>query len=367
MSDPNLSAPGSSGYHADVEVYEDGDVKRNRIARRIVVIGGTIFILTGGWLVSGLLGLLLFGAGPVTELLSMIGFGLAGLYVAWLVPTRGLITVPESQGYITQDPLEQYYVGPLAWLAPPRSRRRDDVATGSMVQYGPTIDATYFWESRDEEGNHSTQNVTQKFVESLPTQTSAVDATVMLQYQPSLPGLRKFHLNDPSTIERGIEGYVRTYLSTKLASWTAQQAKDELATLNDELATQFRGSDVVTHFEEGYGIHITALTIEGIDYPIAVQEAQNARDEATRMREIVGEYTGLPENELTRMSRDNPRRYDELLDRALVQSGNASMEVRVLHGSANAALTAAVDNMVRGGSSGGATVRPQRRKRRSDK
>ena len=346
MADATVN-PTEDGYHANVQVYSDNSstVPRNRSARWIVVIVGSFAILVFGWMTGALFGILIGGFGSwIADLLGIAGFVGAGLLLSKLLPKKGFVSVPDGQAFITDDPLEGYYKGPLGFLASPEKD-----STGNMVAYGPGLHPTFFWENRNVTGNHSTENVTKKFKESLPTSTSAVEAAVSLQYQADLSELRQFHLNDTSTIVTGIESFVRSFLSSELASMSADDAKNKLRTINTDLANQFGGTNAVTKFEKGYGIHITGLVIEGVDFPPKVQEARDARDEAMQMRQIVVEFTGLTEDEVREIAKNEPKRYDALLDKALVQSGNATMNVQVLTGTASDAVAAAFAGMTRGG------------------
>lgn len=343
----------ATGYHVEVETDFDRQIRRNRTARWLQLGLVSVSTLALGYYVPGYLGAFMTGGwGRLADLFSISGVIAGAWYLGNLIPRKGLLTVPTVQGFITQDPFEVYYRGPLSFLKTEDldGSETEEQPTGTMVVYGPGLHPTYIWESRDENGNHSLEVITKTFVERLPTKTAEVVVTVSLQYKAHLADLRRFAGNDATTIESGIESFVRSFLSTRLAKMTSDQAKNKIAELNQELADEFRGrtdgEQPITAFERGYGIHVTTLVIEGIDFGPKVQESRDAKDRAAQIRKIIVQMTGLTEKELKVIAREDKQRYKELVDQALVQAGQATMNVQVVQGTAGNAMAAGFANML---------------------
>jgi hypothetical protein len=105
------------------------------------------------------------------------------------------------------------------------------------------------------------------------------------------------------------------------------------------LAVDVKDSNVsAQEFEETYGIMTVILTIEGIDYPPAVQKTRDAKDEAEQQLGVVAQLYGMTVNALQKKidSKEIPLAdYNAMLDRAMAMSENATMSVKSYHGLGN--------------------------------
>jgi hypothetical protein len=163
---------------------------------------------------------------------------------------------------------------------------------------------------------------------------------------PNLRFITNFVGIDETTIRDGFAALIRSFLSSRLAGFTLEEARNNIGNLNDELESSFmtlavdvKDSNVsAQEFEETYGIMTVILTIEGIDYPPAVQKTRDAKDEAEQQLGVVAQLYGMTVNALQKKidSKEIPLAdYNAMLDRAMAMSENATMSVKSYHGLGN--------------------------------
>ena len=217
-----------------------------------------------------------------------------------------------------------------------------------------------WWEERNADGNFSLKVITRPFSLTTPTTTSAVTINGKLFYNASLPYVQNAVGVDKEVAEEGQIAFIDSYLVATLGGMTAEDAVKRTAEIGEELNLNFRDTPALTatvaatpeEFEQMFGYSTAAIVIDKIAYSAKVQESMDAVSEARKMNEIAAELLGVSREQLAHMLRDkliSVGQVKEMLDRALVTSGNAKMNLNVIEGS----MANAVANFLAQGGKGG--------------
>ncbi|OYV28000.1 MAG: hypothetical protein B7W98_00540 [Parcubacteria group bacterium 20-58-5] len=310
------------GISIQINVPKDSVAKRNRKIRwvtDILIVFLTFYVpyRTVGY-VGGTFGHSVVG--------SFIGSGI-GVYLLGLLMPRMLVDNAEWSGYVTQNPLGK----------------------GIMIPYGPGLHPALPWEERNEDGNYSLRVITRPFTLTSPTKTSAVTIQGRLFYNASLRFLINAVGVDKEVVEEGLIAFIDSDLIPMLAELDAETAVTQTAEISRKLNKIFRDTPAVTpnaiakpeEFEEKFGYSTAAIVIDKIAYAPKVQEALDAVSKARKMNEIAAELLGVTKAELAEMLKEKVitvKQVKEVLDRALVTSGNAKMQLNVIEGDMAAAV-----------------------------
>ncbi len=327
------AAPALPKISIQIEVPKDSTAKRNRLIRWIVDIFFVFLTLWIPYRTVGYVG----GIFDHPIIGGFIGAGI-GVWLLGLLMPRMLVDNSEWSGYVTQDP----------------------VFGGYMVPYGPGLHPALPWEERNAEKNYSLRVITRSFTLTSPTKTSAVTINGRLFYNASLPYLTNAVGVDREVIEEGNIAFIDSDLIPMLGDLEAEVAVKRTAQISSELNRIFRDTPAVTpnavakpeEFETKFGYSTAAIVIDKIAYSPKVQEALDAVSEARKMNEIAAELLGVTKTELADMLKNEiitVKQVKEVLDRALVTSGNATMQLNVIEGD----MAAAVANFIGQGGKGG--------------
>jgi hypothetical protein len=296
-----------------IEIPSDSQAKRDWVSRWIIaalLVGLTIAVPF--WVASQV--------GDVLELPvfgKFVGVGLSMWLLTLLVP-RLIIDNPEWAAYVTLNPIG-----------------------GHMVPYGPGIHIAYPWEERNEDGNFSLQVITRPFSLTSPTKTAAVTVSGRLFYNASLPFITRAIGVDQEIVEEGNVAFIQSNMIATLAGKDAEDAIKSTQAISDDLNSKFRdqqtpaGIVVQEEFEQKFGYSTAAIVIDKIAFSPKVQEARDAVSEARKMHEIAAGLFGVTPDKMTEMVTNkiiSPKQLKELVDRALVASGNATMNLNVIEG-----------------------------------
>lgn len=330
------------GYRIDLRPPHDREAPRNKAARllQLLIVIGIVMIAP-----------ILFGAlwgsfiGGVWVKIGLLAGALVGLWLFSFITKRLFIYVPEWSAYVTQDPF-----------------------TGNNVPYGPGLHVSYLWEQRNEDGNEPMDVITETFTVPVQTTTSRIDAECMFQYAADLRGITTFIGNDASTIREGYNGFFESFLSSRLAGMSAEEARNSIGALNEELANNFQSHENSEEsvLEKSFGIIAVSLIIKKLVLPAAVQKTRDAIDEAATMQKVVAGIYGLkPEDLATKLASKeiSVADYNRMLNRAMAISENAEGEVKIIEGLENVGAAGALAAGVFAQSSGGSNQ--NRKKRRS--
>lgn len=327
---PTISSP---KVDIQIQIPKDEVVERDRFIRWAVDILLTVLTLyipyqtmayVGGVLEHPLVG-------------GFIGFGI-GVWLLGLLMPRMLVDNPEWSGYVTQNPF----------------------GGGTMSAYGPGTHPALPWEERNAAGNYSLQVITRPFTLTSPTKTSAVTIEGRLFYNASLRYLRNAVGVDKEIVEEGNIAFISSHLIPKLGGMDAEDAIKKTPEISQKLNEDFRDAPALTgtgvktpeEFEQKFGYSTAAIVIDKIAYAPKVQEALDAVSEARKMNEIASELLGVTKEQLAEMLKNKiitVKQLKEMVDRALVASGNAIMQLNVIEGD----VAAAVANMLGQGGKGG--------------
>ncbi|HEX9608988.1 MAG TPA: hypothetical protein VGA06_02150 [Candidatus Paceibacterota bacterium] len=294
--------------------------KRNRTGRWAVFVLATLLIIFLPVAIFTWVGQFFFG---LPQWGAAVGLVIGGSIYSYILPEYMLITVQLLRGFVTQN-----------------------IFSGDRIPYGPGWHPTYLWESREKKGNAPLDLITISISEEVPTKSGQALVKTSLQYMPNLRFITNFVGIDETTIRDGFAALIRSFLSSRLAGFTLEEARNNIGNLNDELESSFmtlavdvKDSNVsAQEFEETYGIMTVILTIEGIDYPPAVQKTRDAKDEAEQQLGVVAQLYGMTVNALQKKidSKEIPLAdYNAMLDRAMAMSENATMSVKSYHGLGN--------------------------------
>lgn len=299
-----------------IETPKDADAARNRGIRWL--IDGIIALLTLSipWWVLSYVG----EAFDHPVIGGFIGAGI-GVWLLGLLMPRLVVDNPEWAGYVTLNPF----------------------CGGSMTPYGPGIHLALPWEERNAAGNYSLQVITRSFSLTSPTKTSAVTISGRVFYNASLRYITRAVGVDKEVVEDGLVAFVESNLLAKLGGMEAEVAIQRTPEISKELNEEFRDSPVVTpnevatpeEFEQKFGYSTAAIAIDRIAYSPKVQEALDAVSEARKMNEIAAGLLGVTQAEMAEMLKNKVftvKQVKEVIDRALVASGNATMNLNVIEG-----------------------------------
>lgn len=298
--------PPLTGLRLDVRVPDDDDAERNRAVRWAALIGFSLLAL----IVPVFFGTLWGSFFGISKVGLLVGLGgAAALLIPLLV--RSLISNPEWTGYVSLNPL-----------------------TGKNIPYGPGLHPALFWEQRNKSGNYPLNVITKTSEIPVQTQTSLIIASTMFQYQVDLANIINNVGIDETTVDSGYIGFIDTFLTSRLAQKSAEEARTEVDAINTQLADQFMGtvsgSGSVPEFETKNGIRTVTVAITGLRMPPAVQKTRDAVDEARKIFQIMAELKGVSTDELRAMIKDgNVTKDDEaqLRRAALATSENAEMKI----------------------------------------
>lgn len=299
-----------------IEAPKDADAARDRGVRWI--IDGTLALLTlyTPWGILIYVGEA-FGH-PVVG--GFIGAGI-GVWILGLLVPRLVVDNPEWAAYVTLNPF---------W-------------GGSMTPYGPGIHLALPWEERNAAGNFPLQVITRPFSLTSPTKTSAVTISGRVFYNASLRYITNAIGVDKEVVEDGLVAFIESNLLAKLGGLEAETAIQKTPEISAELNRDFRDTPVVTpnevstpeEFEQKFGYSTAAIAIDRIAYSPKVQEALDAVSEARKMNEIAASLLGVTQSDMAEMLKNKVitvKQVKEVIDRALVASGNATMNLNVIEG-----------------------------------
>lgn len=296
-----------------IEVPEDRHAKRNKGVRWL--IDGVLVLLTlyTPWRVA------LYVGGQVGHpVIAGFAGAIIGIWLLARLAPRLIIDNPEWSAYVTLDPL----------------------LGGHMVPYGPGIHLAFPWEERNTDGNYSLQVITRPFSLTTPTLTSAVTVSGRLFYNASLPYITNAIGVDKEVVEDGLIAFIDSNLISKLGGMATEDAVMQIPDISKELNDTFRDTVTPTgkkaeEFEKKFGYSTAAIVIDKIALPEAVQKAADAESEAKKMNKIALALLGLTQAQLDEMLRTKVitmKQLKEVVDRALVTSGNATMNLNVIEG-----------------------------------
>jgi hypothetical protein len=325
------------GYQIELEKPNDRDITdRNRSSRLANVLITSAIIVLFPVMSFRYLGEV-FGFGTTG---SFIGIAV-GFYLLSYVAPRMFVYNPEWSGYVTQDAI-----------------------LGTMVGYGPGFHFAHWHEQRNVSGNYSLKVITRPFVETVPTKTSQVTPKVKYSYAISLPEITRTVGVDETTIEGGLTAFVGSFLTQEFAKYTAEEVRTKVGILNEQLSTEFMGlkpqegaptqvkDKTPDLFEKEYGFKTVNVVIEAIILPPAAQKTRDAIDEAENLLGIMAKLRGATSQDLAQQIKDNKISsgdYQNLLNRAMAISENATMDIKVIEGN----IPAAVANLLAGQSGKG--------------
>lgn len=323
------------GINIQIEVPRDSMAERNWIVRWLVDVLIAFLTLYIPYLTVEYVGSIFDH--PIIG--GFIGFGV-GVWILGLLMPRFLIDNAEWSGYVTQNPL----------------------GGGTMVPYGPGLHLALPWEERNAEGNYSLRVITRPFTLTSPTMTSAVTIQGRLFYNASLLHLTNAVGVDKEVVEEGLIAFIDSDLIPMLGKLDAENAVKQTAQIGKELNDIFRDKPAVTanaaatpeEFEEKFGYSTAAIVIDKIAYSSKVQEVLDAVSEARKMNEIAAELLGVTKADLAEMLKNKVitvKQVKEVLDRALVTSGNATMQLNVIEGDVAAAVAGFLGQSGKGGRS----------------
>lgn len=244
---------------------------------------------------------------------GFIGAGIGVALLGFLMP-RLLVYVPEWSAYVTQNPFG-----------------------GAMIGYGPGTHASLPWEQRNARGNFWLGVITKVFTLTIPTQTSAVTVKGRVFYHASLRFITRAIGVDKEVVEEGLVSYISSHLTSKLGAKKAESVIKEAAQTSTELNGEFRDSPVGNpeEFEKKYGYSAASIVIDQISYSADVQKALDAVSEAEKLNDIAAKLLGISKEQMATLLEKRVltmKQVKEVVDRALVASGNATMQLNVIEG-----------------------------------
>ena len=316
-----------------LEVPRDAQAERVRWTRWVVDVLIAWLTVYLPYTVVGYVG----GALDHPVIGGFIGFGI-GVWLLGLLMPRLLVDNPEWSAYVTLNPF---------WGS-------------AMASYGPGIHPAFPWEERNADGNYSLRVITRPFSLTTPTKTSAVTISGRLFYHASLRRLTRAIGVDKEVVEEGNIAFIDSHLISILGEKEAESAVKETAAIGKTLNEDFRDRPAVTptdaatmeEFEEKLGYSTAAIVIDKIAYAPKVQEALDAVSESRKMSEIAATLLGVNQKELAEMLKNKVitvKQVKEMVDRALVTSGNATMQLNVIEGD----MANAMANFLTQGGKGG--------------
>lgn len=323
------------GINIQIEVPRDSTAKRNWIVRWVVDVLIAFLTFYIPYRTVGYIG----GVFDHVVIGGFIGAGI-GVWLLGLLMPRFLIDNAEWSGYVTQNPLGR----------------------GTMVPYGPGLHLALPWEERNADGNYSLRVITRPFTLTSPTKTSAVTIQGRLFYNASLPYITNAVGVDKEIVEEGNIAFISSNLIPTLGGMDAEEAIKNIDQIVSDLNRTFGNTLAVTpydvdtpeEFEKKFGYSTAAIVIDKISYSPKVQEVLDAVSEARKMNEIAAELLGVTKADLAEMLKNKVitvKQVKEVLDRALVASGNATMQLNVIEGDVAAAVAGFLGQSGKGGRS----------------
>ncbi|HEY4517773.1 MAG TPA: hypothetical protein VJI74_02695 [Candidatus Paceibacterota bacterium] len=302
-------------------IETDSLIERNRASRRaeFILIYLLIPVIPLLFFLSGI-------AGRVTPWIAIVLFAALAELGVRLFPNFTKWT-PNAQALVTQNPF-----------------------SGTRVAYGPGLNLSHFYEEVDERGNFSLETITESISVEVPTSTSKVIAKVSLQLRANLRLVERLVGVDGTTITSGFSALIRSYLTGKFARETAENARAKIDECNIELEEEFMTALAETpagvvsgaEYLRLYGMGVIIIKLESMELPPEVQKTRNAVDEAAQFPKIVATMYGLTLEKLIALRESgqiSEERYTDMLDRALVASGNDA-KLNVVGGRAGNAIAA---------------------------
>ncbi|MDB5244813.1 MAG: hypothetical protein JWN18_683 [Parcubacteria group bacterium] len=270
-----------------------------------------------------------------------IGY-VVGIWVLSLLLPRMIVSNPEYTGYVT---LNSFKPG-----------------DAEMVTYGPGFHMALPWEERNANGTYSLRVITREFTLTTPTKSSAITIEGRLFYNASLKFLENAVGVDKEVVEEGNIAFIDSYLITKLSEIDAEEAASKIKQIGIDLNKDFRDTPAITgvgtatpeEFEKKFGYSTAAIAIDKVILAPKVQEAIDAISEARKMNEIATGLLGISQADLAEMLKNKiitVKQVKEMLDRALVTSGNATMQLNVVEGEMAAAVASFLGQGGKGGKS----------------
>jgi hypothetical protein len=203
------------------------------------------------------------------------------------------------------------------------------------VPYGPNMHLSLPWEKRNKSFSWPLSIQTDTFEVSVQTKTSEVSVVGEFGWSISLARLNRFvTITSPSsTIKEGVAGYISSFLSAYYAGMDTEEVRKSVSKTNEDLCEEFMATNMPSNFEARFGIVVSILYIRMVKLPARVQKTRDARDEANQLLEVVAELYGITVGELKLRRADGTishKEFNEMLNRAMATSDNASMDIRVI-------------------------------------
>lgn len=304
-----------NGYRTRLDNPQtDRQIVRDRKSRLMAAIVSTALMVFGPALLLGYWSLLVSGSFVVGSVIGFcIGiFGLAPMFVQ----KRMIISNPEYTAYVTLDPIK-----------------------GEKVAYGEGLHVSYLWEQRTAEGNYSLKVISDSFEVEVSTPTSNVVLELSYGFRRSLKHLIKSIGADPNTVEKGLRAFMDSFTTAHCAGMPGEKLLTMTDELNDLLGRQFVETDTqdrpATDLEEMLGFEITSLVITNIRPPKSVQKARDSVDRHEQMMIIVADMKGVTVAQLKKLRElgtMKDKEFNELYNRALVNSGVAGANIHIIEG-----------------------------------
>lgn len=327
MAHATDAATRSKGYRIDFERLKENQddkwIKRGRLGRWLCFIVCVILMFAVPtwfcWFWASFIGFPIIG--------GLVGFAIGGWIAHELVPDRFLINNAELGAYVTEN-----------------------LFGGEMVAYGPGAHPCYPQEQRNKKGNYSLEVLTLSFQVKISTETSQVLIDCEYEYAVSLRNITRAIALDISTVERGLVAFMANFLTSKCAGKNAEWVRGHIDDLNKELSGEFVGH--AESFASRYGLLTATLVISKISFPESVQQTRDAIDKAANMHTVVAKLYGItPEDLAGRLAKKeiSIADYNKMLNRAIVESGNAKMTFNVLEADIPALVGKLAEKFTKGG------------------
>lgn len=309
-----------NNYEFTQITYYDHSVKRNRLGRWAFFLTSLFtFLLLPGFAINTILS----GVNAPDWIyvpVILVGAVFGGKLFSKFLP-RYIIIVPLVQGYVTVNQAMSLF----------------GLSGSTNVIYGQGWHISYPWESRSKEGNFSLEIFTLPFNVAVPGREAQINVSGSYQFRVALPRGDRFIGIAEETIENGLLDIIKAEISALLPEKTSDDAKRDIQVLQKFLEHAFglsrnkQSSGDVHRFEESYGIESIAITISNIVFPESVQKSRNAIDKAMQVMKGVATMYGItPERLKERLESEeiNYKDYNEMVDKFLAQSGDASMDIK---------------------------------------
>jgi hypothetical protein len=303
--------PSKKGYNIVLPKPTDDLIPnkmRGRYGRGLILILSVVAMFSVPTLLVGYWGSFT-GIPLITVIGGLIGFRVGGYFVSRLIPDRFLVNNAEWVGYVTEN-----------------------IAGGEMVPYGPGLHVSYPWEQRNQKGNYSLEVLTLPFQVKISTVTSQVLVDCDYEFAINLPRITQAIGINTSTVENGLVSFMANFLTSKCSGpeKDAEWVRGHIDDLNEALSQEFGPS--AESFATKYGFITVSLVINKISFPESVQATRDAIDKAANMHTVVAKLYGMEPEDLQQKLASKEitvAEYNKMLNRALVESGNAKMGFNV--------------------------------------